>query len=825
MNSDVKILTLYKQHYLDEYDKKLASQYSCWGYYDGMDITEVDSKEYSKVIEKQKLTPISHLWYKAGEKIPTISGQYSVQNVGLIRCICDNDYSSQFWCKNNTMLFFSVAFLQLTDVNSYLEFGQEIEDTIKFDDADGRKCQAITYCTLDNADLVVLFHSNSLSILERQLQQLEEKPEVRYQHCILGVSEKYLEACMKQGEMLERWQDIPCFINESVQKLDIRLVTSGENNLINLEKNILDEIVEPFHITGLENARYSYVTGHENMVISLENTDVKSMLVLLLPNGFVTHQNATYSAMEDSSTGALQPRLYNIETTYIFNHNPLNAITGEKYPSNTKKTESPHNLFQKCMERYKGYVKDKFTNEGMYACYLGLLKTLNMLVQYERFNISEDIYYLLYPSFKVFDNKIMQELASAGSWNNISTIKPSIREYTEAVNSVVYHTIHTDQVFLMIPGNSGTSFSIPIKLNLMFLWFTECVVQLLGEDKEKYKCILVPTIESKPITKRLRFFENEKRFLICVKISQRTLYMPQSLMIILAHEMGHYIGGDVRCRTIRKDKLIEFAAKKLADIVFGEIDEEKPNNNKNSIRKLLHDKYKVNAQNIISKNLDNSLKESLYGDVVERALNVACLQVLLSNAFFEDDSLTTISVQVEDRSEQFLYDVYKLIRKAQVNAIKTITNNTMVNIIKQELAIYREAFSDIIAIKLLQCKETAFVDAFYVSEGLKELAEPAKRRIKVFKALGNRIDWSSPKISLSFEDELLYSYLCKCNEWISGKLQYEDNMEKEQTLLQEVRNLYNLFSKGEDADCGEIYSLILECIKKMKEDIGSERRK
>lgn len=822
MNS--AIMTLYKQHYLDKYDRKLTCQYTCWGYYDGMDITDVDLQDYSKVIDEQKLTPISQLWYKAGEKTPSISGQYSVQNIGLIRCINDDKYSKQFWHENSTMLFFSVAFLQLNDANSYMEIGQKIENTIKVDGAEGQKCQAITYCTLDNADLVVMLHSNSLSILEQQLQQIEEKPEVRYQHCILGVSENYLEACIQQRQMLDHWQETPCFINEPVQKLDIRLVTSGEKNLINLEKDILNGLNGPLSITGLENARYSYVTGHENLVISLENTDVKSMLVFLLPDGFATHQNKTYCARESSDTGVLQPRLYNIETTYIINHEPLNEVTGADYPPNTREIEARHNLFQKCMDRYKEYAKNGFTDEGMYACYLGLLKTLNILMQYERFSISEDIYYLLYPSFKVFDNKIKQCLNSEGSLNNISNIKDSICEYIEAVNSVVYHTIHTDQVFLMIPGNSGTSFSIPIKLNLMFLWFTECVVQLLGEKKDKYKCILVPTMESRPITKRLQFSKKEKNFLICVRISQRTLYMPQSLMIILAHEMGHYIGGDVRCRTIRKGKLIEFAAKKLADIVFGKVDEDKPNKNIISTRKLLHEKYKENALNILSKSLDNSLEGSLYGDVLEKALNVACLQILVSNVFFEDDTFTAISAQVEDRSDQFLYDIYKLTQEAQTNAIKTIASNTMVKIIHQELTIYREAFSDIIAITLLQCDETAFEEAFYVSEGLKGLSKQAERRINVFKALGHEINWSSSKISLGFEDRLLYSYLCKCNDWICGKLQYDDNMEKEQTLLQEVRDLYKLFSQGASADCGKIYSSILDCIKKMKEDIGSEHR-
>lgn len=35
---DIRLLTLYKQHYLDEYDASLECQYSCLGYYDGINV-------------------------------------------------------------------------------------------------------------------------------------------------------------------------------------------------------------------------------------------------------------------------------------------------------------------------------------------------------------------------------------------------------------------------------------------------------------------------------------------------------------------------------------------------------------------------------------------------------------------------------------------------------------------------------------------------------------------------------------------------------------------------------------------------------------------
>lgn len=55
MNRDIRMLILYKQHYMDQYKRPLTEcQYSCWGYYDGMSIIEVNRIE-SRLFEKNQL--------------------------------------------------------------------------------------------------------------------------------------------------------------------------------------------------------------------------------------------------------------------------------------------------------------------------------------------------------------------------------------------------------------------------------------------------------------------------------------------------------------------------------------------------------------------------------------------------------------------------------------------------------------------------------------------------------------------------------------------------------------------------------------------------
>lgn len=58
---DVRLLTLYKQHYLDKYneDSVLKADYSCIGYYDGMNIRKVEPNQNGLLLRKETNTPLS----------------------------------------------------------------------------------------------------------------------------------------------------------------------------------------------------------------------------------------------------------------------------------------------------------------------------------------------------------------------------------------------------------------------------------------------------------------------------------------------------------------------------------------------------------------------------------------------------------------------------------------------------------------------------------------------------------------------------------------------------------------------------------------------
>ena len=138
-NQEIWILSLYKQHFLDQYAPDMENQYSCWGYYDGLSLIpisveseeksedgdrQIPSSSYhtSRLFEKKSLASISRIWCGSMYSSMSLDGGYSKQNVGIFRC-ADTDDENEFGKKKKELVekspFFAVAFVQLKDKSRY----------------------------------------------------------------------------------------------------------------------------------------------------------------------------------------------------------------------------------------------------------------------------------------------------------------------------------------------------------------------------------------------------------------------------------------------------------------------------------------------------------------------------------------------------------------------------------------------------------------------------------------------------------------------------------------------------------------------------------
>ena len=843
---EMLLLTLYKQHYLDQYDREMTTDFSCLGCYDGLTITCIQ--------ENNMAFPMSVVWAKTGEQIRKLNGRFSNQNIGLFRC----NASGYSWNELPRLPFMALGFVKLKESIRASEIYEKIEGKSKYNAIGSDElCQVLTYYTFDNADIVILVKGNSLILLEEVLRDIEGMEEVTYLHSIWGIDEGYLKECKDGGQILDPWEGTNCHIDKRIEEVRIQLATSGNST-------VLERFISAFEnwrtwakengqgIEGLDEIAYSYIMGHGNVNVTISSSNVRTLLLLLLSQSVLTHQNGVYGY-----------GLYNIETEILIQKQTRKLkemnVTGcdhvLKYLSQAHKSWCSSTIDK--YEKYFDKIPILSEDDALYSYFRALIQTLNTLSQYESFTMSRDIFELIIPSFRLFEELLDKSLSDINNDTWRERIKESLKEYLECVNSVIYHTIHTDQVYLMIPGYSGTSFSIPIKLSMFYSWFIERVGNILNDADRKYGCIIKPVMESRPITRVININPQEKDMLVCVQLAQHSLYKPGELFIILAHEIAHYINRNSRMREYRSNCIARTLAYYIAEgicnihisdnsVVFGDgIAEELVRRIR---KKLLNEIYFH-----IWGRIQAEFSEGAHSKELEPALKRMCRELIS-----EEDRgncicqiIRKIPAEVigmidngEDWSVGQMQLIYKIQREMENKRCEFLFSQIMEGVINDLIVVYKEVFSDIAAHEILGGTEEQFIEAFTVSEGARkggdECMKSREHRIRV-KVLRNVVFSGKSYEETTMKKEVLkndpsgemygdlYHYKWVQTWLINYAKRVQENLAEylsQQGKSDEVKEIRKTFQILSDKESGleKVYLGIEDKIKDYKENVTKELR-
>lgn len=896
---DIRILSLYKQHYFDHYNPNMDNQFSCLGYYDGISVTKIpekdpkpkDSKDLeiskdlkeskeskpdtpvyaSRLFEKKSQACLSRVWSGTVHETRRLNGKYSMQNIGIFRCNTadEQENHSVLKCIEESSPYFALALLQLKDCLQYAETEKEIQrlSEVSSDKTAPYICLSV-YHTYDNADLVVLIYSNTMIKTGDILDKLRELDNVCYLHSVPGISEAYLSACDGVGYILPEWNGVNCFTEENIPFITLKIATSGK-------KGTLPKLKKQFEILSKKNGmsaewyagiHFAFGAGHGNLKVDIKGTDMKSLLSMLVKGGLITHSNELFGN-----------EIYNIETTLYWKRKSINEIeendivndiTAEDTP--TEDGDLPSNqdpsaegqYFSALTGTYKKKMEEEWgkEDEGLFSYYCALAQVCNTLAQYEGFSLSKDIFSLLYPSFRMFVEQLDNARAivkSSPAPDMVESFKDSICEFVNAVNSVVYHTVHTDQVFLMVPGYSGTTFSIPIKLCLIYSWIIRKVIRILNDTEHKYACLLSPELETRPVTTLINTGLTTEDRLIRFLSSQRSLYMPRHFIILITHELSHYIGRDIRNRHLRLQCVAKILACLLAEGIMPEHYQtsavnQQPYNVYNNLYCMLQEsiKEKIQEQCVrpiydkVNKKPDDrrehatemipALKEICYELLEERGIIhhfiFNCTENL--NAVFPGADLYDIADP--------LYEFQNLMDRNR--RILASSHNIIDGCIDELIQVFREVFSDVAALTILEYDMQTFSEVFNVSEGDKnsgksDIQQTVRKwiiqKVLLYKKGDSVKDASAPPntppqnllnwphtlkdelFSYSWVGKYLKEYAYACADAV------EEQTKKHINETRSVQELYNIFSNS-DTSCTDIYDKMVHVISDYNSEIDKD---
>lgn len=796
-------LVLYKQHYRNKYTQSLPdSSYSSWGYYDGFDIRIPDvSYTYEN---KKEISLLTKMHSESRKIITELQGFYGVQIIGLLRNQYNKTYEQfieNYKCKKYP--YFGIGFVMMNDKLQYDVLQKKIEE----ENQKQNELQILVMQTFDTMDAVVLIQSNCLRELEKCLRTLENISQIVYLYTIVGVAQSYLNICSEK-KIEWKWNERDCNIEKKIPLLTLKIASENPKKIRTIieSKSIMETDINKY----FKEADFKYMHGHHNVFIQFRNIPVKFLIFLLLPNGLLSHENELFGTS-----------IYNIETDCLYDFDIADGERGQDTQVTDDLPELLTDMYIKTVQKYLENENNTYLHN--------LVLILNALSQFEHFRMARDVYYLV---FRAFNNFLMEfdKLSREKNDEKIDELNVEITKMIGYINSVVTQSIHTDQNFLTIPGYSGTSFWLPIKLTIYYQELAYKIVKIYREKKHQYDVMLVPELETKPYTKEKRIEDSENVIhTIIVKFGQRMLFQP-SLHIVLIHELSHYIGEEYRQRILRKNKMVELMAFLTVKLLFKGVIQEN-----GSIQKEI-DSYITNVQEKIEafylRKINKKCSNDYYASDIAKALQSAAWNVIMADSrdpLFEEvfgtlsdwDAIIKKIDEIEPGmdGEEIFFEVKNCLSS---NRMKARYSVEVENLICSLVRVFKEIYSDISAYAILQFPFEEFQDAFSISEEkqIDNTNVDCQQSIREYVMAhimknGSEIKVNNRGLEISGNNSVydqMYSYdlvkkqLCEYAEECMQKIQYRFN-KTDNDVIDSIRIAYTHFKQQNDSD---IFSIVIK---------------
>ena len=796
-------LVLYKQHYRNKYTQSLPdSSYSSLGYYDGFDIRITDvSYTYEN---KKEISLLTKMHSESRKIITELQGFYGVQIIGLLRNQYNKTYEQfieNYKCKKYP--YFGIGFVMMNDKLQYDVLQKKIEE----ENQKQNELQILVMQTFDTMDAVVLIQSNCLRELEKCLRTLENISQIVYLYTIVGVAQSYLNICSEK-KIEWKWNERDCNIEKKIPLLTLKIASENPKKIRTIieSKSIMETDINKY----FKEADFKYMHGHHNVFIQFRNIPVKFLIFLLLPNGLLSHENELFGTS-----------IYNIETDCLYDFDIADGERGQDTQVTDDLPELLTDMYIKTVQKYLENENNTYLHN--------LVLILNALSQFEHFRMARDVYYLV---FRAFNNFLMEfdKLSREKNDEKIDELNVEITKMIGYINSVVTQSIHTDQNFLTIPGYSGTSFWLPIKLTIYYQELAYKIVKIYREKKHQYDVMLVPELETKPYTKEKRIEDSENVIhTIIVKFGQRMLFQP-SLHIVLIHELSHYIGEEYRQRILRKNKMVELMAFLTVKLLFKGVIQEN-----GSIQKEI-DSYITSVQEKIGafylRKINKKCSNDYYASDIAKALQSAAWNVIMADSrdpLFEEvfgtlsdwDAIIKKIDEIEPGvdGEEIFFEVKNCLSS---NRMKARYSVEVENLICSLVRVFKEIYSDISAYAILQFPFEEFQDAFSISEEkqIDNTNVDCQQSIREYVMAhimknGSEIKVNNRGLEISGNNSVydqMYSYdlvkkqLCEYAEECMKKIQYRFN-KSDNDVIDSIRIAYTHFKQQNDSD---IFSIVIK---------------
>lgn len=529
----------------------LSCDYLAFGDYEGVSIGE-------NLLKTEERKDFSHLWTTLINESQELKGEYISRTLFAFRSEEETgpEVRDQTFYQYQELPFLFVTLLQYSEYKIDRNFlKRRIERKINRS-WEENQARAITYVTLDKSDIILILKTKSYDFGWKIINDLHSsnntRKETRGRNYSLRLNYSFTIPAFSLEVLNNPETDFSKY-DSFIEKVTFSSIEKEPGSIIGL--------LEKLKAVGGNDIKDTSHLGNDDVIISWERLSWKQLLPL-------------YKRRSEQTDSPLEGILIDEHPDYL---NCVHSIVTSVYPDHTERKPDLQLFNEMDVQSLTGqtlelsltgscsYYREKVQNYMRCGCKSGylpeqnarltygktLLQILNALEKFERTDFPKYAFVSIFEPLKQFIDLLDKEKEEE-EYNHITE-----QEFLNAINILVQNTDTVDRQFFQAPEFNAGIYNVPAKLEAFYSAYIYNVTKLYnslkqGDVKHTYKFLLCPWIEKQTNSTLIFPKSQPQNRVILIKIPERFLYAPETLMIILGHEVGHFVGGPTRKRELRR---------------------------------------------------------------------------------------------------------------------------------------------------------------------------------------------------------------------------------------------------------------------------------
>ena len=545
-----------------------ACDYLAFGYYDEVSVG-------GNLFQETKCS-IESLWEYEKERLQMLEGQYSEKIIFGFRSETDDSdctyiRDDKLWEKAEgektkyPFIFVSVLHMKTEKPDMSLSNRVKIEKALT---VEGRRL-AITYLTLGDGDMILVLLCKCYKDGREILDSFHRKEEASFLgSCEWNFAYSFTVAGIQKESLNKNLQDVAADQIENISQAYIYMMEKKLGSVDYVYEEMKTQLLCKKNTNTGGVIEKESVLGCNDEVIVVKNISWELFLEFFQDKkGILNSQNLFY---KDHLIGI----------TTIIAHPQQQSKKAEGYREGTENTPLLSVKLKKMIEILKqmdSVYKKPFENISRYLCQI-----INSLQKAEKLPFLD---YALVSAFLPL-NMVMQISEIVGRKEDetlAGEFYSCFYEFIRGLNIYIQNMAYLDRQFIQIINFDFKTYYTPVKMTAFYNAFIYALKNYLdsinGENgqKHEYEFLLCLGATGNMEVQELFQGMSDTKRLFLVYIPEDQSYKPKQMLIMLGHEVGHFVGQKIRSREKRLECAINIMAKimvrYLRDCVKDQVDD------------------------------------------------------------------------------------------------------------------------------------------------------------------------------------------------------------------------------------------------------------